>query len=151
MKSNQTDSQKGSEANRTGSNHRDRVKELLHSYDYSVETNYKPEGCHDFAGCQIIIPIFAYAKSNPNGIAFFPFYQGVSGTAYQKIPAIWMKIAHHYPCPAVVVAEGHGLTWSFAEAYVQWLKSQVDYKQLLGVFDYKELSRWLKQKNKQAS
>lgn len=66
-------SQKGSEMNRTGSNHRSKVKALLVDYGFSIEENYKPEGYTDFAGCQIIIPIYAWNEAFPQGIALCPF------------------------------------------------------------------------------
>lgn len=138
-------SQKGSEANRTGSNHRSKVKALLIDSGFSVQENYKPEGYTDFADCQITIPLYAWSEAFPNGIAFCPFYQGVSGTAYMKLPVLWMKITSHYPCPAVVVADGQGLECPFASAYIDWLKGSVDGSYLAGVFTYKELKQWLKQ------
>jgi len=137
-------SQKGSEANRTGAAHRSRIKALLIDCGFSIEENYKPEGYTDFAGCQIMVSLYAWSDSFPHGIAFCPFYQGVSGTAYMKLPALWMKISSHYPCPAVVVAEGQGLAYPSASAYIDWLKNCVDKKHLLGVFTYSELKRWLK-------
>lgn len=140
---NKTMFQKGTEANRTGLNHRSKVKALLVDLGFSVQENYKPEGYMDFAGCQITIPIYAWNETFPNGIAFCPFYQGVSGTAYMKLPALWMKIADHFPCPAVIVADGQGLKSPCTSAYIDWLKNSVDGTSLIGVFTIKELKRWL--------
>ena len=74
----------------------------------------------------------------PEGLVIESKWQKSKGSVDEKYPFLVSNIKETYPCPAVIMADGNGAR----PAAIQWLKQQVDNKQLLAVFSLQELFTW---------
>lgn len=74
----------------------------------------------------------------PDGLIIEAKWQDVPGSAEEKLPYLVTNIKNRYPCPTIIVIDGHG----FTDGARDWLRDEVDNDKLLAVFSIKEFISW---------
>lgn len=112
---------------------------------FDVIPQYKTGTYSSIDGCRIKAD--GYVTSNekwPDGMLYECKSQDVGGSAYKKLPTYVIDAQHGvYPAPLIMIVDGD----FFANqkpgiAMMQWLKSQVDGKYLVGVMNSQEFITW---------
>ena len=65
-------------------------------------------------------------------------WQQAGGSVDEKYPFLVANIRAWYPHPTIILADGGGAR----PGAIQWLRSQVDGRKLIGVYSFSELIKW---------
>lgn len=74
----------------------------------------------------------------PDGLVIESKWQEVGGSAEEKIVYLVENIRTCYPCPTIVIADGHG----FRTGALTWLRAQAGQGHLYAVFSLVEFLSW---------
>lgn len=145
----------GRQANFTGKNLENQIKERLISSGYKEVKNnnyfHKTKffgsdsifATHCFIGRSIYdtklytdIILYDHEK-HANNLAIEVKWQERSGSVDEKYPYLVTNIKKKFPCSAIIILDGGG----YKQGSLNWLKEQVDDK-LVGVFGIVDFLKW---------
>jgi hypothetical protein len=89
-------------------------------------------------GTDAIANFYCIGEAVPKGLIIQTLWQAVPGSADEKLPYLVMNL-RLYPVPVAIIMHTSGMK----EAAVDWFKSQVDGKQILGAFEEEKFVPWL--------
>jgi hypothetical protein len=130
----------GRRAGRNGRAAEGVIEDTLNRRGYTPQTQY-PIGKGIF-GTDLYADFYlAHVPPFPNGLIIESKWQEVAGSAEEKIVYLVENIRLCYPCPAIIIADGHG----FRTGALRWLRSQAGQGRLFAVFSIVEFLSWCNQ------
>ena len=127
----------GAKANRNGKQAEDTIYCILKERGYLVRRQIK--ACLSVYEKPIYCDIWVDGIPEfPDGLIIESKWQSVGGSVDEKYVYLATNIMERYPVPAIVVLAGNGAS----RGAKQWLKNQVDGKQLVAVFSFEEFMQW---------
>ena len=129
-------------ANRSGRTLEDVIASVLRSKGIPHEPQATLTQCSIYGRDTRVDFLVRPCGSIPRGLIIEARWQDVTGSAEEKLPYLVLNIKRSYPCPAIIVIDGHG----FSGGALGWLRAEVDGEKLLAVMSIREFISWCNRK-----